>query len=142
MTLLIVPLVLGVLGAAMASGKNRNALGWGLLCFLLPVLGLLILLFTPRLPSQAGQIAKAVALATSGADSIEFSSTGEATTKAAVSAKVRGGIVGGIVGVFLSGILADSSGGSGPPSLLILALGAVLGFVAGAALMSKFQRRS
>lgn len=63
--LLIIPLIFGVLGAIIASGKNRNALGWGLLCFLLPLIGLLILIFQKSLPSRDQQLAKAIAAANS-----------------------------------------------------------------------------
>jgi len=61
MFILLIPLIFGVLGAAIASGKNRNALGWGLLCFLLPLLGLLILVFQRSLPSRTQELASVVA---------------------------------------------------------------------------------
>lgn len=42
-TFLVVPIVCGILGAAIASAKGRTALGWGLCCFLFPILLLVIL---------------------------------------------------------------------------------------------------
>ena len=49
-------LVISVLGAAIAamvaSSKSRNALGWGALGFLLPLIGVIIVCCLPAKPSQ------------------------------------------------------------------------------------------
>lgn len=63
MFLLLIPLIFGGIGAAIASSKNLNPVAWGLLCFLLPVLGLLILIFQRPQLSRAQEIANALAAA-------------------------------------------------------------------------------
>jgi TctA family transporter len=40
----------GIAGAAVAEKRGRNALGWGLICILTGVLGLFVLVVSPRRP--------------------------------------------------------------------------------------------
>ncbi len=58
MVIIVVIIVFGILGAAIASGKNRNALGWGLLCALFPLIGLIVLLFMSKLEDEKFELAK------------------------------------------------------------------------------------
>jgi|GEM_PF-7018813 len=43
MAILLIMIVAGILGAILASNKNRSTFGWFILCFLLPILVLIIL---------------------------------------------------------------------------------------------------
>lgn len=58
MLVIVMMIIFGVLGAAIASGKNRNVLGWGLLCALFPLIALLILLCMPKLTDERFELAK------------------------------------------------------------------------------------
>lgn len=49
MLILIIALIFGVVGAVIASGRGRNAFGWFILCFLFPLIGLILLLLLPPL---------------------------------------------------------------------------------------------
>lgn len=83
MFLLVIPLIFGVLGAAIAASKNRNPIGWGLLCFLLPLLGLIILVFQKTQTSTEEKIAVALA----GADMAQIGSGGRSSANVVESPK-------------------------------------------------------
>ena len=54
MVLIVILVVAGALGAIIASNKNRNAAGWFFLCFLLPIL-VLIVLALPKVEKAKAQ---------------------------------------------------------------------------------------
>ena len=48
MPYIIVGLLAGAITAALASGKNRSPLGWFVIGFLLPLIGLILILVLPK----------------------------------------------------------------------------------------------
>lgn len=56
---LIVAAIFGVIGALAATSKGRDPLGWFLLCFFFPIIGLLLLLvlgLAGEVPGNAGRV--------------------------------------------------------------------------------------
>lgn len=45
-------IVFGLIGAAIASSKKRNVFGWAILCAILPLIGIIILVFMPTLEDE------------------------------------------------------------------------------------------
>jgi hypothetical protein len=58
--ILIIPVVLGLIGAFWAKSKNLSAGLWGILCFILPVIGLVILAFKKADLSPEEKLANAI----------------------------------------------------------------------------------
>lgn len=54
-----IPVVSGIIGARIASGRNRSALGWFLICFFLPLLGHILLAVLPAEASAPAVMAQA-----------------------------------------------------------------------------------
>lgn len=50
----------GIFGLVLGSAKNRSALGWGVLCFLLPIF-VILLMAMPALPPKVPKTAEELA---------------------------------------------------------------------------------
>lgn len=50
---IVLMIVFGLIGAAIASSKNRNVFGWSVLCALFPLIGIIILLCMPGLENES-----------------------------------------------------------------------------------------
>lgn len=56
MLLIIIALVSGAIGAAIAHGKNRSGIAWFILCALLPLIGILFIALASRRPPPMVQV--------------------------------------------------------------------------------------
>ncbi len=52
MIIVIIGLIFGGIGAAIANSKGRNPWGWFALCFLFSLIALIVLLFLPNLKKK------------------------------------------------------------------------------------------